>query len=293
MFNCGSIFFSVPGLLKAAPAVEGSRRFIYLEASNEAPDVQGEIVLAKALEDSSDYFLRYGNLDLDHFTLVGAQKGIPDYSLYEIGLPVEVGVHGGRTFVKGEVYSGSGPAADKANMFWSSLTDLVPPQRWYPSVGGKVVSRGPDRSHNGRSVAVVSKVRWFNVGFSKTPVNTAVGTVQTVPLDVFAKSLTCDGLDLCKAGLEAGYGTDSALLTGGAALRQQMVLPVSYSIYRNRLLRDLESRSASSKVLALARRGHPKAGGRLAKSVSRYFASHLGLAQSESSAWGEQFVADL
>ena len=78
-------FVTITDLLKATPAEEGGRRFIYLEAGNEAVDQQGEIVLARALGDSAPFFLQYGNLDLDHVTQIGPKRGIADYAAYEIG----------------------------------------------------------------------------------------------------------------------------------------------------------------------------------------------------------------
>lgn len=208
-------------MLKATPVTEGDSRFIYLEASNEARDLQNEIVLAKALEESADYYLKFGNLDLEHYTQIGAKQGIPNHESYEIGRPVEARFKDGRTFVKGCVYSGSGPAADKANLFWSSLTELNPPQRWYPSVGGVVMAKGVkfDPATN-QKVGVVTKVRWANIGFSKTPVNPELETVSIIPFGALAKCWGADGLDLSKALLAEG-GSDVANLTGGAALRLQ------------------------------------------------------------------------
>ena len=42
-------WLSIPDMLKATPAEESGKRYLYLEASNEARDYQGEVVLAKAL----------------------------------------------------------------------------------------------------------------------------------------------------------------------------------------------------------------------------------------------------
>jgi len=232
-------------MLKATPVEEGGERFIYLEASNEALDQQNEVVLSKALEASAAYYLQYGNIDLDHLTQVGAKAGISDYNLYEIGRPVDVRVDGNRTFVKGQIFSGSGPAADKANQFWNSITGVNPPQRWYPSVGGAVLEKATDidpETHAKRSL--VTKVRWTNIGMSKTPVNSQVPTASTIPFGVLAKCWGSQGLDLTKAlgaelgaGLNAGYGTDSANLIDGAALRQQSLhgTPVNYWDFRDQL----------------------------------------------------------
>lgn len=214
-------YLSITQMLKATPATEGGERFIYIEASSEGVDQQNEVVLAKALSDSADYYLKFGNLDIDHYTQIGAKSGIPDYLSYEIGRPVSVSQRDGRTFVKGQIYSGSGPAAEKANAFWSSIAELNPPARWYPSVGGSVISKSvaidPD---TGNKHALINKVRWTNIGFSKTPVNADLSTVSTVPFGALAKSFHSGGFDISKA-LEAGYGTDSATLQGGGALRKQ------------------------------------------------------------------------
>jgi hypothetical protein len=47
------------------------------------------------------------------------------------GPGTEVRVDNGATFVKSEIYSGTGRMAEKANLFWSSLTDVSPAKRWY------------------------------------------------------------------------------------------------------------------------------------------------------------------
>ena len=241
-------YLSIGDMFKASPVVEGGDRFIYLEASNETLDQQNEIVLAKALSDSSDYYLKFGNLDIDHYTQIGARSGIPNYEMFEIGRPVEVAVRGGSTFVKGHIYSGTGQAAEKANAFWSSLVDVKPAQRWYPSVGGAVIAKSividPETKNK---KAVINKVRWSNIGFSKTPVNANLSTVSTIPFGALAKSLCVDGgWDFLKA-VEAGYGTDSASLSGGGALRKQSLEPnlLSYWDFRDRLS-DLISKGSVS-----------------------------------------------
>lgn len=273
-------FIAVSGFFKALPAEESGRRFVYVEASNEALDQQGEVVLAKALEESAEYYKQFGNLDIDHFTQIGHKQGIPDYPLYEIGRPVDVRVDGKRTFVKGEIYSGTGPAAERANQFWSSLTEINPPARWYPSVGGAVLAKsvGVDPNGGGRR-AYVTKVRWTNVAFSKTPVNQTVPAVQTVPVEVFAKCWSIQGLDFAKA-LEAGYGTDSASLTGGAALRRQSLAgaPIGYSDFCDRLW------------LAELKKPGPVGG---ARGLSALAAREFGLSEDQATEWVGRFLRDL
>jgi len=105
-------FLSIGSMLKATPSVDGGQRIVYFEASNEGLDQQGEVIAAKALAESADYFKRYGNIDIDHYTLIGkpnaeqGRPGIPGCELYEIGRPLDVRQNGGTTFVKAEIYSG-------------------------------------------------------------------------------------------------------------------------------------------------------------------------------------------
>lgn len=281
LLNSVPDYLCITQMLKASPSVEHGERFVYLEASNEARDQQGEIVLAKALAESADYYLRYGNLDLDHLTQLGPKAGIADYAMYEIGRPVEVKVAGGRTLVKGQIYKGSGPVADKANQFWSSLTEISPPQRWYPSVGGAVMEKALDIDpKTGAKHAVVKKVRWTNIGFSKTPVNQTVPTVTTVPFDALAKCWGPGGLDLAKA-LEAGYGTDSAQLEGGGAMRKQSLhgVPINYFDMRDRLASALRDGKAGK---------NPGA-----RKLVEYTASTFGVSLDEAAETVERFMRDL
>lgn len=272
-------YISVGGLLKASPAEEGGERLLYIEASNEDVDHQNEVVLQKALAESADYYLRHGNVDLSHYTLIGPKAGIANFLEYEIGKPVEVRVDGKRTFVKAQLYRGESPMARNANMVWDSLTKQSPPSRWYPSVGGAVLAKSVKIDPATKSkVAVVEKVRWNNLALDRCPVNKTVPEVSTVPVGVFTKSL--GGFVVSKA-LEAGYGTDSAALTDGAALRRQSLhgAPLNYFDFRNRLADAL-------------RRG--KAGKNPgARVLVDYAAGQFGLPLHEAAEWVERFMRDL
>lgn len=268
-------------MLKATPMQEGGKRFVFIEASNEALDQQNEVVMQRALKDSADWFLKYGNLDIDHYTQIGAKAGIPNYNSYELGQPVEVNFSGGKTFVKGEILSGSGPVAAQANEFWSSLVDRDPQAKWYPSVGGVVQDRAIEIDPKTKQrKALIKKVRWSNIGFSKTPVNQAVPTVATMPFGVLAKSWSAAGLDFAKA-IEAGYGTDSATLTGGGALREQSLDhgPANYFDFRNKLAADMRG-GAISKDPGL-------------KDLVRHCVKKFNLPLDEAAEWVERFVRDL
>ena len=273
-------YLSITQMLKASPVVEGGDRFIYLEASNESLDQQNEIVLAKALEDSAAYFLKFGNLDIDHFTQIGAKAGIPNYELFEIGRPVDVAVRDGATFVKGQIYSGSGPAAERANSFWSSLTELSPPARWYPSVGGAVIAKSVIIDPETKAKrAVINQVRWANIGFSKTPVNANLATVSTLPFGALAKSLCAEGFDFMKA-IEAGYGTDSAALSSGGALRKQSLESnlLSYWDFRDHLAEAIRKKRVS--------------GGKPAELVN-FAHKQFGMPVDVAAASVERFLSDL
>lgn len=259
-------------MMKAVPVEDGGKRIIYCEASNESLDAQGEQVMQKALADSMEYMLARGNFDIDHITMTGAKLGISNYLMYEIGRPEEIRFHGDKTFVKGVIYSGDGIAAEKANEFWSTLTDIQPPKRWYPSVGGsvqgsEVVLDQLTKSKQRR----ITKVRWSNIGFSQQPVNQQVTTVQTMPIEVFAKSWAADGF--FSKSLEAGYGTDMSQLSGGAALRMQSLY--GYSDYRDQISALLLNGSISVKDI-------------LNESITRF-----GLQQGQAIAWAKQFLIDL
>lgn len=256
--------------------MEDGQRVVYCEASNETVDAQGEVVLQKALSDSFEYMLARGNLDIDHYTMVGAKSGIPDYLTYEIGRPTDIRFRDHKTFVKGIIYSGDGKMAEKANMFWESLTKINPPKQWYPSVGGSVQSSEVDIDPLTKSrQRKITKVRWSNIGFSQQPVNQTVSSVSTVPIDVFAKSWAVDGFFKT---LDAGsYGTDVAQLTGGAALGVQS-LDTSlhgYPDYRDRV----------SKLLL---GGDIKINDIIESSVERF-----GITEETAHTWAKQFLIDL
>lgn len=278
-------FLSFGDMLKATPHTEGARRLLYFEASNEGRDQQGEIIAASALAAQADYYKRYGNLDIDHYTQVGARLGIPNYNLYEVGRPLEVNQRGRSTFVKAEVYSGEGPAAERANDLWATMTQIKPPQRWYPSVGGKVQERVVEIGRGGVRKVIVKKVLWTNVGLSKTPVNQHVG-VATIPMEVLAKSWGAGGLDIDLAKtLTAGYGTDSASLTGGAALRKQSLYgaaqdegPIEYFDFRER----------TAAAIRAGKLGKPSA-----ENIQVFAIKEFGLSPDEAAGNVERFMRDL
>lgn len=199
-------------MMKATAALENGVRYVYFEASNEGVDQQGERILASALKESADLFLKFGNIDIDHYTMIGAKAGIPDYQSYEIGQPVAVEFDGETTMVKARLYEGDTPLAARANEVWASLTELNPPARWYPSVGGAILQKSTEVDPvTGATCVVIEKVRWTNVGISRTPVNQHLATLSSTPIGSFSKTLV------------ASQGTDHAQLAGGGALGKQSI----------------------------------------------------------------------
>lgn len=282
LFNALPSYLEVGGmLLKATPAAEGARRFVYIEAANEIKDQQNEVLLSKALAEQADYYLKFGNLDIDHYTQIGAKRGIPNYEAFEIGRPVAVRIENGTTFVKGEIFCGTGMAGERANLFWSSLTEISPPQRWYPSVGGAVAGREIVVGEGGARHAVITKVRWTNIGFSKTPVNANLSTVSTEAFGPLAKSWGA-----MFKGLEAGGGSDVATLTGGAALRVQSLDQelMSYWDFRDQLAKVIHDGALKEMTLPALEQAAQKRFGLPAATAAEYveqFLNDLGSALKE------------
>lgn len=274
-------FLSFESMLKATPAEEAGGRFIYLEASREQKDQQNEIILSKALGDSAEHFLKFGNLDIDHKSMpsVARRYGIEQPELWEVGVPVDVKFREGATFVKARLFSGDTPLAQRANMVWDSMTKLDPPKRWYPSVGGAVMEKSIRVDPKTRErVAVVSKVRWSNLAISQQPVNQHVDGISTVPFGALAKSWTADGLIICKT-LEAGYGSDVSSLTGGSALRVQSLhgVPASYVDFRDALAGEI----GDGKV------------GQSKTDLVKHCGEVFGLSSDAATEWVTRFLRDL
>ena len=279
-------YLSIEMMLKATPAQEGNKRFVYLEASREARDLQNDVVLAKALEDSADHFLKFGNVDLDHKSMPSIAKlyGIERPDLWEIGSPVDVRIDGASTFVKAELFCGDTPLAEKANMVWDSMTKLKPPRKFYPSVGGKILAKsiGID-AKTGDKYGVVSGVRWNNIALSQQPVNQHVGGITTIPFGVLAKSWGVNGLDMTKA-LEASYATDAAGKSGGGAFGAQSLdtgagsTPHSYFDFRN-------------KLSACLKKGNVKSSS--PDGLVKFSAEKFSLSLDDAAEWVDRFLSDL
>ena len=237
---------SIPLTLKAIPKLEGGQRIVFIEPSNEMTDLEGERVLREALKESKDYFLAKGNFDQDHITIRGYSSEIRNPRLFELGRPTDVRFDLDRTFVKGFIYKGTGEMVQCANEFWSSMTELDPPMKWFPSVGGHVREAGNITVGGTNNVVkAIKKVYWSNIGFSREPVNPTVPNISVLPIGAFAKSWIGIGSHLSYTrvdkALTAGYGSDSAVLTGGAALRRQSLDRTVHAYQpQTQLIHDME-----------------------------------------------------
>ena len=246
--------FCLGGVFKARPATEGAARILYVEASQESPDLQGEIVLAKALREAAPHFLKFGVLDLDHKSMppIAAKLGIADPEMWQIGRPLDVRWDGNTTIVKAQLFQGDTPLSARAGMVWDGLTKLNPPARYYASVGGGVKARDVKIAPDGTRVPVITAVHWNNLALSLEPVNQHMTVATTTPFGVFAKSM--GGFVLTK-DLTATNGvtapSDPALLTGGAALRRQSLhgAPMNYFDFREQFSADIRKGLGSASYL--------------------------------------------
>lgn len=273
-------FVSFPVLMKATPSMEADKRIIYVEASKESRDQQGEIVLAKALKDSVGVFKKFGVLDLDHKSMpsVARQYGIDNPEDWIIGQPIDVTFNNGTTIVKAELRRGDSPLAEKANRVWEGLTQVSPPDRYYASVGGAVTSREIRLDPVSKSkVPVITGTRWNNLALSLNPVHPDLNPASATPIGVFAKSL--NGFVL--KALEAGYGTDSAGMTGGAAMRMQSLdgAPINYFVFRDKLADAMSNGAVPHNPSSRDLVAHCKA--------------MFGLSLSDAAEYVERFIRDL
>lgn len=200
-------FVLLGDIFKARPVTEGDDRFVFVEPSNENRDTQGERIFQVALRKAWPHYQHYGNVDLDHLSLLGPSMGLSldESRLNEVGLPQEL-VRESPLVFKARIYRGEGPRYEKANGFWEDLT--VKGRRFLPSIAGDYTPGGRECTADGCDIR---DLVWKNTAFASLPflpVNRTVKAISLSPVD-FAKALT------------VGYSTDSATLTGADALRRE------------------------------------------------------------------------
>jgi len=168
-------------------AEENGQWIVYLQASNEMKDQDGETVDMAALQKAADYFLSHGVLSWDHKHKATHDPG------FIIGEPLEVKfTKDHRTLVKGYLYQ----ANDIAQKVWKNIQSGA--KRLGASIGGGILQKSEN---------AIKQVIWDETAITHRPVNDGtLGGVQMVPFAAFAKALM------------AGGGVDASVFTGGRAL---------------------------------------------------------------------------
>ena len=178
----GAVVACIPVIVKARPMDASGRRVVEVEASCEAIDYDGDIVMQKALIDSAPSFVATGHLDLDHKSEFGARLGIPDPTSYIVGRPLEVTAGAdGRTFVKGEISRSidgqNDPVRNRYDEFWASL-QRDPPVMWFASIYGWPTDlddcSAGQCSASGATRYVIKGIDWRSLAFTQAPKNTSL-----------------------------------------------------------------------------------------------------------------------
>lgn len=169
---------------------ENGEWIVYIEASNEMKDQDGETLDVSALKKAKDYFLNNGVISWDH------QHKITRDPKYIIGEPMDVRfTDDNRTLVKARLYKEN----EIAQNLWKNIQSGA--KKLGASVGGGILQKAKDR---------IKQVVWNETAITHKPVNSGtMSGVSMVPFSEFAKALT------------AGSGVDASQFTGGRALTRE------------------------------------------------------------------------
>lgn len=173
---------SLNAIVKAVRSPDG-RRMVEVEASNESVDLEGDVILQKALLDSASSFVRSGHIDIDHISEIGPRIGIKNPESFIIGKPTEVkDLGGGRTAVVSEIMRSADGRVDIAknryDSFWHSLTSH-PPVQWRASVYGfpRAEAVSDCRTETCEVPALRYLVRgmdWKSLAMTRKPINDSI-----------------------------------------------------------------------------------------------------------------------
>jgi hypothetical protein len=196
-----AIVAQIPVLIKARPMDASGRRIVSVDASTEAVDADGDVILQDALLKSATSFVNTGHLDIDHLSEFGYRMGIPDPASYIVGRPLDVRSGPNRvTVVEGEISKALDgridPVRNRYDEFWQSL-QRDPPVVWFSSIYGWPT----DLEDFSRSAApgssitryLIKSLDWRSLAFTRSPKNTALTGAARI---VTAKSYL---LELAKA----------------------------------------------------------------------------------------------
>lgn len=204
-FICKSsvVVFDLKCIIKAGIDAKGER-IVELEASNEQVDLEGDVILQKALLDSADTFIRDGHLDIDHLSEIGdtLDPPIADPLSYIVGIPTKVtDLGGGRTGVTCQITKSADGTVNternKYDMLWESL-NRKPPVAWRASIFGypkldEIVDCSATSCSHGATRYLVKGIDWRSLAFTRTPMNNKITGFATI---VSAKSYS----NIMKAG---------------------------------------------------------------------------------------------
>lgn len=212
-------FYSPLGHVLIKGQEEDGQWMVYLQASNEMRDQDGETVDMDALQKAADYFLTHGVLSWDHKHKATHDPG------FIIGEPLDVRfTKDKKTLVKGFLYKSN----DIAQKVWNNIQSGA--RRLGASIGGGILQKAEDR---------IREVIWDETAITHKPVNDGtLGGVQMVPFTEFAKALS------------AGSGVDANVFAGGRALTHE-----SLQGYTTESLPMSELRSMFSDLLKSMRDG--------------------------------------
>lgn len=181
--------FAHSELIKAEE--ESGKWVIYLEASNEAIDLDGEVTVMKALKEAADHYLTHGVISWDH------QHKIQKDPSYIIGEPMDLAFTSQKsTLVKAMLYKEN----KRAQGVWENIQSNT--SRFGSSIGGYILKKAVEAT-----AKFIKQVLWDETAITHKPVNdTTMGKVQLLPFTAFAKALM------------AGSGVNAANFSGGRAL---------------------------------------------------------------------------
>lgn len=196
----GGIIIGVTAIVKGVK--RGEKRMVEVEASNEAVDSEGDVILQKALLDSADTFIKSGHFDIDHLSEIGARIGIPNPTSFIVGRPSEVVDLGkGRTGVVGEIMRASDGKVDvkknRYDEFWESLQS-EPPVIWQASIygfpkAGQIDDCRETSCDSDAARFLVKGIDWRSLAFTRNPINTSLkGHAKVVTAKAMAASMLKD-----------------------------------------------------------------------------------------------------
>lgn len=228
-----SIILHIPAIIKASTS--NGKRIVEVEASSEAVDSEGDVILQKALMDSATSFLKTGNLDIDHISEIGGRLGIKNPASYIVGRPIEVKDLGkGRTSVIGEIrksLDGHDPEKNHYDSFWDSLQS-DPPVIWRASIFGFPLDGGVEdcsskTCEKGATRWLVKSIDWRSLAFTRNPINTDLkGTAKIVSSKAFVEFIMKS--NALQRGGEVS-GLPSFARCGGPEMAMSADMPAPYT----------------------------------------------------------------